>query len=35
LVEVEGGSHLFFIERAADFNRIVGEFMGREASIAG
>ena len=35
LVEVEGGSHLFFIERAADFNRIVGKFIGRYASVAG
>jgi len=26
---VEGGSHTFFIERAAEFNRIVADFIGR------
>lgn len=35
LIEIEGGSHLFFIERSADFNRIVEEFMGRDTRPAG
>jgi pimeloyl-ACP methyl ester carboxylesterase len=35
LVQIEGGSHLFFIERAADFNRIVGEFISRNTRLAG